>query len=499
MIERSRVLIAGFFHETHTFVDDKTGLGAFDIRRGEALLARAGDASTIDGFLEVARTENWDVVPVAEFMALPSGTIDNEVLEQFWHELEAGLSDALAAGPLDAIWLALHGAAVTTGCEDPEGELLARIRKVPGAETLPLFGVFDLHATFTKAMAANANGLVAYRENPHSDAREAAADSARLLARTLETGIVPRMLALNADIVWPPTGTGTADSPMRDLEALARRIEADEPAIWAVNVVAGFSFSDVRDAGVAFSLITTGDDATAQAALQSLNDLAVKLRANGLPKEWNLDEALADIDAGSVAPCLIVEPGDNIGAGAPGDCTAVLRAMLRHRTKNAALVIADAETVESLKDARPGEVRLLRVGGKGSALDAGPVAVMATLKHLSGGKFKLEDRHSHLAASQGASFDMGPCAVVTLNDGDITLLLTSRRSPPWDLAQLRTQGIEPEKLAVIGIKAAVAHRRAYDPIAAKSYTVTTPGPCTSDLSALPYRRLRRPIYPLDTV
>ena len=93
--------------------------------------------------------------------------------------------------------------------------MLARSRKLPGAETLPLFGVFDLHATFTKAMAASANGLVAYRENPHSDAREAAADSARLLARTLETGVVPHMLALNADIVWPPTGTGTADSPMR--------------------------------------------------------------------------------------------------------------------------------------------------------------------------------------------------------------------------------------------------------------------------------------------
>jgi microcystin degradation protein MlrC len=120
----------------------------------------------------------------------------------------------------------------------------------------------------------------------------------------------------------------------------------------------------------------------------------------------------------------------------------------------------------------------------------------ATFVSRSGGRFTLEDRNSHLAAVQGVNFNMGPCAVVTVGDG-ITVLLTTRKTPPFDLAQLRSQGIVPEKLSVIAVKAAVAHRRAYDPIAVGSYTVTTPGPCTSDLTRLPYRRLRRPIFPLD--
>ena len=81
----------------------------------------------------------------------------------------------------------------------------------------------------------------------------------------------------------------------------------------------------------------------------------------------------------------------------------------------------------------------------------------------------------------------------------ITVLLTSRKTPPFDLGQLRSQGMEPESFSVIGVKAAVAHRRAYDRIASASYTVRTPGPCTSDLHALPYRRLRRPIFPLDSI
>jgi microcystin degradation protein MlrC len=90
---------------------------------------------------------------------------------------------------------------------------------------------------------------------------------------------------------------------------------------------------------------------------------------------------------------------------------------------------------------------------------------------------------------------MGPCA--TVRAGGVSILLTSRKTPPFDLGQLRSQGIVPEALAFIGVKAAVAHRRAYDRIAGASYWVSTPGPCASDLTRLPYRRIRRPIFPLD--
>jgi microcystin degradation protein MlrC len=82
--------------------------------------------------------------------------------------------------------------------------------------------------------------------------------------------------------------------------------------------------------------------------------------------------------------------------------------------------------------------------------------------------------------------------------GGLTLLLTSIKTPPFDLGQWRSQGIEPSALSVIAVKAAVAHRRAYDPIAARMLWVDTPGPCSSNLKTLPYRHLRRPIFPLDS-
>lgn len=490
---KRRILFAGLFHETHTFVEEVTRLDDFTVHRGEEILRRRHDGSTTDGFLEVAETYGWEVVPTCEYAALPSGTVDHAVFEACWAEIEAGLRQALAGG-LDGIWLGLHGAMVTTESEDPEGELLARLRSVPGAEGLPVFGVFDLHATFTDRMARHANGLVAYRENPHADARECAVDSARLLARALDEGVLPRMLARNAPIMWPPTGTGTADRPMRDLEALARQIEADNPDIWVANVVAGYSFSDVRDAGVAFSIVTTGDDAGATDALDRLEALAVSLREFGVPQEWDLDQALVDIRSRDGGPWIVVEPADNIGGGAPGDDTAVLRGFLRHGFQNCAVAIADAAAVQGLADAKPGEKRHLSVGGKGSRLGAGPLDVEVEFVSRSDGNFTLEDRHSHLAASRGIHFSMGPSAVVRV--GGVTVLLTSRKTPPFDLAQFRSQGIVPEGLFAIGVKAAVAHRKAYDPIMAGSYTVRTAGPCTSAIETLDYRRLRKPVYPI---
>jgi microcystin degradation protein MlrC len=192
---------------------------------------------------------------------------------------------------------------------------------------------------------------------------------------------------------------------------------------------------------------------------------------------------------------LLIEPADNIGGGAPGDGTAILRALLRHRADNAAVIINDAGAVRMLADVPIGGSAVLPVGGKEGLLDAGPVVLAITLVSRSDGRFVLEDRHSHLAAMQGVNIEMGPCAVVQA--GGVTVLITSRKTPPFDLGQLRSQGIEPKSLSIIGVKAAVAHRRAYDPIAAASYWVRTPGPCASDLRSLPYRHVRRPMFPLD--
>lgn len=489
----TRVLLAGIFHETHSFTDDRTGLDGFLIHRGQDLLNRLGDGSQVDGFLTTATALGWEIVPAATYLAGASGMVDHAVFESFWSEIRPVLVAAIAQG-LDGIFLSLHGAMVTTELDDPDGELLARIRAIPGAEKLPIFGVFDLHGTMTQAMGASSDGLVCYRECPHDDTYESAVRATQLLARCLSTGVRPRQHVLVTPIVWPPTGTGTRDGPMAALEAAARRIEREVPGVWAVNVVGGYSFADVHDAGLAFSIITEGSMAQAQAALTALADLAWKQRGGGIPQEHDLDQVLRDFRPDPKGPVLLVEPADNIGGGGPGDCTDVMRGLLKHGIAGAGVIICDAEAVQDLADVPVGGCKILDIGGKGSRLDLGPVRLEVELVSRSDGDFALEDIKSQMVVL-GRIIHMGPCAVV--RHQGLTILLTSRRVAPMDLGQWRSQEIDPEKLTAIGIKAAVGHRRAYEPIASSSFTVATRGPCTSDLTRLPYKKIRRPVFPLD--
>lgn len=489
-----RILLAGLYHETHTFLDEITRADATRVRRGEELLARRGDGSTVDGFLTVAARERWTVVPLLEIGAMPSGTLDHAIFEAFWLEFERSARAAMQQG-VDGIWLALHGAMVTTRSRDPEGDLFARIRALPGLDKVPLFGVFDLHATFTTAMARHADCLVGYRENPHIDAFDMAAVSAELLARTLRTGVRPRMITRTLPLVWPPTGTGTAAAPMKPMETEARRIEASDPDIWAANVVGGYAFADTTDTGVSVSVVTTGSDAAAARHLDRLAAIADSHKHAGVPREWHLGAAIDDATRRGIAgPVALVEPADNIGGGSPGDCTTILREFLQRRLPGSAVIIADERAVARLSALEIGDTLRLTLGGS-SSLDPGPVDVDVSLVRRSDGKFTLEDRNSHLAAMQGIHIDMGPCATVRAGGTDI--LITSRKTPPFDLGQLRSQGIVPETLRFIGVKAAVAHKRAYDRITEASYWVDTPGPCPSDLTRLPYTHLRRPVFPLD--
>ncbi len=489
-----RILIAGLFHETHCFVDGTTPLRDFQIRRGAELLACEGDISPFGGVLELARKLSWTMLPTIDFRAAPSAIVEDEVIETWWHEFRAHAEPELARG-VDGIYLVLHGAMVSQSFPDVEGELLERIRKLPGAATLPIFGVFDLHANFTARMAAHANCLVAYRENPHTDAREAAVHSAELMQRSFQMGKVPRMFFAHPPIIWPPTGTGTASEPMSSLEAMARKFEQKHSHIWAVNIAGGFAFADTPDTGVSFSIAITGGEPEALAVLNDLSDFALHHKAAGNVTEPPIDEVMKQILPPREGLTVLVEPSDNIGGGAPGDGTGILRALVNCHVPNSAVCINDPEAVARLVTLSVGATTTLAIGGKGNRLDAGPLSLKVELISRRDGRFQLEDKHSHLASMCGDAFDMGPCAVVRCEG--VTILLTSHKTPPFDLGQWRSQGIEPSKLSVIGVKAAVAHRRAYDKIAARMLWVDTPGPCSSNLKSLPFRKVKRPVFPLD--
>lgn len=491
---KKRVLLAGIFHETHTFLEERTRLEQFEILRGDQLLGVRGDASPLAGVVDFAASAGWELLPAIDLRAVPSGTVEDRVVDLFWDDFRRVVLRERSRG-IDGLCLILHGAMVSESFLDVEGELLGRIRGLEGLERTPLTGVLDLHANTTQRMADAANGLIAYRENPHADARTASRDGARLLDRLMRTGERPVTVWDHPPIVWAPPGTATAQEPMKTLETMAREIERACPEILAVNVFGGFAFADTPDTGVSFTAVTRGDPAVARAELARLSRAATELRDAGNVLPPPLEAVLPGLKFPAKGPFLLVEPSDNIGGGAPGDATALVRAILDRGIDGSVAMLCDGDAVREASRRKPGDRFRLSMGGKKWRHGPGPLNLEVDLLSTSDGIFELEDPGSHLASMGGRRVDMGPCAVV--RHRGTRILLMTRPTPPWDLRQLRSQGIEPTECSVIAIKGAVAHRRAYDPIATGSVTVDTPGPCSSNLKSFPYRRLRRPVYPLD--
>jgi microcystin degradation protein MlrC len=510
---KPRVLIAGLYHESHTFLESRTRWSEMSVHRDDELFKLSGDASPMGGVLEFATADGWDVLPTIYAWAVPGPTLDDDVLENFWSGFQqralrfnSQSRDPVSLG-IDAIFMVLHGASVSSSVADVEGELLSRIRSLEGFQSLPIFGVYDLHANFSDAMARHSNCLVGYRENPHSDARESSIRAAKLLSRCLRSGVSPRQIVSRPGIVWPPTGTATASEPMSLLLAQARRIEQEHPDFWAVSVNAGFSFADTVDTGVSFLISTSGDLQEARSAIESLNELSLDKATVGNVIDEPVAEVMAQVDQlkslGQLdGLTLLVEPSDNVGGGAPGSGITMLRVLIEAGYTNVGVCLWDPAAVVAASQAKIGDAMTLELGGLGSSLFEPPLTLRCELLHFGDGEFELEDKKSHLASSVGSRFDMGQIAVVRATDpgkpgGEATVLLTTRRTPPMDLGPWRHVGFDPESFSIMVIKAAVSHRQAYDPIAKRQLWVDTPGPCSSRLESFPFKNITRPIFPLD--
>lgn len=485
-----RIFLSGLFHETNTFVEKPTCLQDFQVRQGEELFGCLGDESPMDGFLQAAEDHEWEVLPGVDWRATPSGPVDNGIFEEFWNGFRSRFEVALASG-FDAIFLVLHGAMATTRFPDAEGELLRRIREL---SFLPLVAVLDLHANVSPEMTRHADALVPYRKNPHTDAKEAAVRAAGILNTLIAHKNRGVTAYAHSRILLAPPDTGSSADPMKSLLEIARRAERELGCL-EVGIAAGFAHADTPDTGLSFWVIDTKPNPAAERVLKTLCDEAGRLCAGLSPWEIGVDEAIGAAVAAGRFPALLVEPADNIGGGAPGDGTTILRRLIQRNEGPSCVVINDPDSVGRLQNLKPGGQVMLSLGGKGFSGDPGPLELSVELLRLSDGRFELEDVHSHLASMCGTRIDMGPSAVV--RHDRVTILITSRATPPFDLGQLRSQGVEPKDFHFIGVKAAVGHKQAYDPITAASFFVSTLGPCSSDLTSLPYRHIRRPIHPLD--
>lgn len=489
-----RIAIGGIIHETHSFTGARTTLAAFQRQTlhygAELLPAMAGTRSAIGGMLQGADVYGWKLCPTVYGAAMPGGIVTEAAAQTMLQEL---LDRLAAARPVDGLLLALHGAMVTDDHPDFESHLLEQVRRVIGAET-PVVVVLDMHGNISPRTVELADVLVAFDTNPHLDPHDRGLEATGILARLLDKSLKPTAAYSRLPLLLAPQATGTADLPLRAVHERAKEMEANGQVV-CICVMAGFAYADTPNTGASIIVTTVDNPELADSYAQELADLLMQHRQTALPRLLSSAAAVARALTQPGGPMILVDSADNIGGGTPGDGTDALQAMLTLEVEEGTIVLTDPEAVTLCWAAGQGSELTLAVGGKTDQWHGKPLTVTGIIRTLSSGTFECELPDNHFAAFYGHTIQMGRTA--WLRSGGVNIILTERKTPPFDLAQLRGVGIIPERQKMIVVKSAVAYRAAYLPIAAGVIEMDTAGLCTANLSRFPYRHLRRPIFPLD--
>jgi microcystin degradation protein MlrC len=469
--------------ETNTFSPIPTGARLF----ADTALVRGGAygaapnlfALPMIEFRDRARALGWRVTESLCAFAMPAGLTVQRVYEAFRDEI---LEDLAKTMPVDAVLLSLHGAMVAEATVSCETDLVQRIRAMVGPD-IPIGVELDLHCHLTEALVAAATAIVIFKEYPHIDVRERAAELFEIIAAAAEGRAVPRMALFDCRMLglYP-----TTVEPMASFLRKIRGLEGRD-SVLSISIAHGFPWGDVSEAGTRVLVVTDGHRADgaglARALGLELRSLREQIEAPWLPLEEALDRAMAAPEG----PIVLADMADNAGGGAPSDSTFLLRAMLDRGMSDAALgCIWDPGAVALAFEAGEGARLNLRVGGKLGPMSGDPVDLDATVTCLE---------RDAMQEGLGGQVGMGDSAAIRV--GGIDIVLISKRTQPFSPTAFTSLGVDPAARRYVVVKSMNHFRAGFEPIAKAILYVAAPGGIDFDYRRIPYRNLRRPIYPLD--
>jgi microcystin degradation protein MlrC len=438
------------------------------------------------GFLTATQDLGVDLETLIFAGALPSPTVSADAYQYIRERLLTRLRAAL---PVDGILLALHGAMVAEGVDDAEADLVGCVRAIAGRE-VPVVCTLDLHANVSEELFRVAGVLIAYDTYPHVDIYERGVEAVHVI-RHLAHGEAVASAFRKLPLLTAPQSQSTEDEPMRSVMGLVHEWERDSRVL-SISLCPGYPYSDVARLGFAIAVYTRGDRLLAESIADELAATLWARRAEFAVSNLSPAEAVQNAMASVETPVILVDAADNIGGGTPGDGTALLAELLRQDAHGAVVTIADAEAVRSCLAAGVGAAVRLSVGGKYDRNHGYPVDVEGYVRLLSDGVY-----HHAGSYMTGLRVEMGRTAVVRVRGVEIVVM--EHKAMPFDAQQLLSLGIDPARQRIIVVKSAIAWKTAYGAIARRVITVDTPGLCTGNLSAIPYVRRPRPVFPLDEI
>jgi microcystin degradation protein MlrC len=490
-----RLVIAQMKHETNTFSPVPTPLARFahgapaPLEGREVHAAFKGTGTAIGAFIELADKAGAEAVYPVAGNAAPSGPVETAAYES----MAGRIVDAVARG-CDAVLLDLHGAMVTRAHDDGEGELLGRIRRV--APEVPIGVALDMHTNLFPAMGNLATVIAGYQTYPHVDMYETGVRAARPVFSLLSGKSRPTLSFGHRPMLPHVMRQSSLDAPNREIQARAREME--RRGALAASFFVGFPHADIPYAGSSAVVVTDGDVAKARALCDELLDMAWRAREQFVYRVEPLEASLRrarELGAGAGGPVVLLDHYDNCASGGTMDTMTVLGAILDAGLEDTAVfAICDPAAVEQMKRAGVGARVTLPLGGKldmpALGLKGRPREVTGNVRRIINGIYRNEG-----PMARGELADMGAAAV--LDTGKAEIAVISRHVEPHDIAAFRALGIEPQKKRYVMLKSRVHWRAGLGPLARAVVECAGEGVCTSDYSQLRFRRVRRPVFPLD--
>ena len=432
--------------------------------------------------IEWRRRAEADRLQIAESLctaAQPAGPTLQHVYESLRDTI---LDDLRAALPVDVVLLAMHGAMVAYGYDDCEGDTLRRVREIAGPDAA--VGIeLDLHCHLTELMRTSADIIITYKEYPHIDQKERAAELYDLALRTARREVRPVMAYHDCRMVsmWR-----TPEAPMRGFVDRMAALEGRN-GILSVSFGHGFPWGDVEEVGAKVVVVADGDAGKAQALAAELGTEIFAMREDTTKHHDTIDDAIDRALALPGGPPLVAaDVADNAGGGAPSDNTAILRRLMDRGVRNAVVgLFWDPLAVALCTEAGEGAQFELRVGGKCGRASGEPVDLVVTVRRVV---------PSHTAGGlSGGTVDYGASAWVSA-DG-IDLVLTSIRAQTFAPDAFTGLGLTLDDKRLVVVKSTQHFYAAFAPIARDVRYVDAPGAIRPDYAGIPYTKRTDPYWP----
>ncbi|MBI1779010.1 MAG: M81 family metallopeptidase [Proteobacteria bacterium] len=460
---------------------------SFGLYEGPEIFEKLRGVGQIGGYLEAVEQSGRAVesIPIIHGWASAGGRITTEARAFFEAKIRSGLEQA---GKLDGLALQLHGACAAAGVDDVEGVQLEICRSILGPNT-PIVLSLDHHANVTEKMVDLSTAIVGHRTQPH-DPFDTGKIAGALLIRIARGEAKPVMAWRKLRLLSHQEQFLTAKGPMKTWFDRARAMERDPRVLQASNYPMQ-PWLDVAEGGWATVVVTDDDKALAGRLADELADLAWSLRQEFQKKDAvAVDAAVRMADAAPAGVVVLSDTGDTVFGGAAGDSNLILESILRLGIESRAIIplIAPA-TAARLAEAGEGAVVTLPLGGHATAFFQ-PLEVTGTVRRVGGGIVALAGFHQH-------QVDMG--LTVVFEVGPVTLLISELRGVAGNLPEAyRALGVEPSHYKIAVLKTA-SNFQYFAPMTSRVIRVDSKGPGQSDIAGLPWKRVPRPIYPLDAI